>query len=56
MVQDFREITINHLNENFWIKFHDSYFFHDYHHAMAPARTIYIVAPPMPQFLHMAFG
>ena len=42
MVQNFREIAKNHMNVNFMI----TTFFRDYLRAVAPARTIDVVAPP----------
>ena len=47
MVQKFREIAKNHLNENFCDKnFVIATFFRDYRRSAALAWTIHIVAPP----------
>ena len=46
MVQNFREIPENPMIENVRNKnFMIATFFHDYHHAAAPVRTIHVVAP-----------
>jgi hypothetical protein len=47
VVQNFREIAENPMNENFRDKnFVIATFFRDYRRTAAPVRTIYIVAPP----------
>ena len=47
MVQNFREIAANPINETFRDKnFVIATFFRDYRHGAAPVRTVHVVASP----------
>ena len=48
MVQNFREIAKNPMNENFRDKnFMIATFFREYRHAAAPVQTVHVVTPPI---------